>query len=106
MKTAQTTVSEFVKTSGLQVPAEIRLLDLVSEVGEVAKDFLTATEYGTKPLSAQNSGDDIAGELGDVAFSLLALADALDVDLTDALQRAMAKYSERIYQRGTASSEG
>ena len=104
MRTAQATVSEFVATSGLQVPAETRFLDLVSEVGEVAKDFLTATEYGAKTLSAQSNGDDFTGELGDVAFSLLALANALEVDLTDALQRAMAKYRERIYERGTAAS--
>ena len=77
-----------------------RLLDLCSEVGELAKDANVSTEYGTSPDDFTVEAD----EVGDVLFSLLAFADAADVDAGEALDAALAKYESRIGETGDAGS--
>ena len=42
----QQVVAEFVSAHHLEAPPEIRVLDLVSEVGEVAKEALKGSAYG------------------------------------------------------------
>jgi len=77
-------------------------LDLVSEVGEVAKALLEGSDYGRAPL-AQN--ENMTEELGDAFFSLLALAESLDVDLEEALDAALAKYENRLARKGHSGSQ-
>ena len=96
----QRTVAEFVDAHDLEAPPAYRLLDLVSEVGELAKDANTSTEYGTAPEDLDLESD----ELGDALFALLALADALEVDAGDALAEAMAKYEHRLSDGETPGS--
>jgi NTP pyrophosphatase (non-canonical NTP hydrolase) len=79
------------------VPTVYRLLDVVSELGEVAKDAAESTDYGDSPANLDITTD----EIGDVLFSLLALAEAAEID---ALEEALSKYDERITDSGTASS--
>ena len=43
-------------------------------------------------------------EVGDALFSLLAIADSLDIDAGDALDEALEKYEARIDETGSASS--
>jgi len=45
----QKIVAEFVDQHGLQTDIVHRLLDLVSEVGELAKEALKTSAYGTQP---------------------------------------------------------
>ena len=101
MKHLQKTVQDFTNTHNLNAPPEHRTLDLVSEVGEVAKEILKMTNYGTKEPEHR---EEIKGELGDLLFSLTALANQLDVDLEDALQLVLDKYDKRL-QKGSAGSE-
>lgn len=96
----QQKVAAFIDEHQLRSPPAYRILDLVSEVGEVAKDAAESTDYGHSPTDLSVDSD----ELGDVLFSLLALADAVDVDAGDALDEALAKYDQRITEDGTASS--
>ena len=77
-----------------------RLLDLCSEVGELAKDANTSTDYGSSPADFAVKAD----EVGDALFSLLAFADAVDVDAGEALDAAMEKYESRIDETGDAGS--
>jgi NTP pyrophosphatase (non-canonical NTP hydrolase) len=77
-------------------------LDLVSEVGEVAKEILLATDYGRRAPQARAQ---LADELGDVLYSLLALAESCDVDVGSALIAALEKYERRLTERGEASSK-
>jgi len=77
-------------------------LDLVSEVGEVAKEVLLATDYGRRPPQFR---PELAGELGDALYSLLALAEACGVDAGSALDAALAKYQRRLAEQGKAGSE-
>lgn len=96
----QRKVASFVQQNEMEAPPAYRLLDLVSEVGEVAKDAAESTDYGDSPTDLEISPD----EVGDVLFSLLALTEALEIDAGDALDEALAKYDERITESGTAAS--
>ena len=96
----QRTVAEFVDAHDLETPPEYRLLDLVSEIGELAKDANTSTGYGEAPEDLEIASD----EIGDALFALLALADSLEVDAGDALEEAMAKYERRLGGRETPGS--
>jgi NTP pyrophosphatase (non-canonical NTP hydrolase) len=97
---AQTRVAEFVEANDLQAPAAYRLLDTVSELGEVAKEVCTSTDYGSDP-SAVDAPED---ELGDALFALLALCEELGVDAEEALETALLKYESRIEDSGDAGS--
>ncbi|WP_440766979.1 MazG nucleotide pyrophosphohydrolase domain-containing protein [Natronorubrum sp. DTA7] len=100
MDDQQAAVADFVETYGLETPPEFRLLDLVSEVGELAKDANTSTEYGDVPRELELATD----EIGDVLFATLALADSLEVDAGDALEEALEKYERRLSDEGTPGS--
>jgi NTP pyrophosphatase (non-canonical NTP hydrolase) len=96
----QQKVAGFVQDNEIECPPAYRLLDLVSELGEVAKDAAESTDYGDSPADIDISSD----EIGDLLFSLLALAESVDVDADAALDSALAKYDERIDRSGSASS--
>lgn len=76
-------------------------LDLVSEVGEVAKEVLLSTNYGRR---APQPRPQLADELGDALYSLLALAEACGVDVERALDAALQKYERRLTERGKPDS--
>jgi NTP pyrophosphatase (non-canonical NTP hydrolase) len=97
----QNAVSAFVIRHGLEAPIEARLLDLLSELGEVAKELLNATNYGRRPFSASPAWGD---ELGDCFFSLICLANSTGVDLHEVLLRSFDKYKNRIALTGAADS--
>lgn len=97
---SQERVAEFVQEHEIEARPEFRLLDLVSELGEVAKDATTSTDYGASPDELAVNAD----EIGDVLFALFALADSLDIDANEALDTALAKYEDRLSEEGTAGS--
>ncbi len=101
MQEAQAQVADFLAQHGLAADAGARLLDLQSELGELAKEYLRASDYGQADF-APNAG--WRDEIGDVAFSLLALAVASEVDLQAALAAAMDKYQARLADKGAAGS--
>lgn len=96
----QRKVREFAAEHGIEGRPEFQLLDLASEVGELAKDACESTEWGESPDDLDVATD----EFGDVLFSLLLVADSLEVDAGDALDEALAKYRRRIEATGDASS--
>lgn len=77
-------------------------LGLASEVGELAKEVLLATDYGRR---AAQFRPDLAGELGHALYGLLALAEACGVDAEDALGEALEKHELRVAQCATPGSE-
>lgn len=95
-------VAAFARHHGLLHDPATHALDLVSEVGEVAKEILLATDYGRR---APRTRAQLADELGDALYSLLALAEACGVDGNSALAAALAKYEQRLTERGGAGSE-
>lgn len=97
----QQAVACFVEEHGLEAPVEARLLDLASEVGELSKEVLKGTEYGSGPFRKTGGWE---GELGDALFSLICLANSTGSDLGVALEQTLDKYRERICGGGDASS--
>ena len=97
---AQSRVATFVETNDLGAPAAYRLLDAVSELGELAKAVCTSTGYGADPDGVAVPDD----ELGDALFALLALCEGLDVDAEAALETSLAKYEDRLAETGEAGS--
>lgn len=101
IKDLQKKIKQFVEEYNLQHSAEIAALDLVSEVGEVAKEIIKTTNYGTEPAKHR---EETKSELGDALYSLINLANHYNIDLEEALELAVKKYEERL-AKGTAGSE-
>lgn len=93
-------MAEFVAEHELEAPPEYRILDLVLEVGEVAKDAAESTTYDASTATLSVESD----EIGDVLFSVLALSNSLGIDAGEALDEALAKYDDRTDTRGDPSS--
>lgn len=96
----QDQVAAFLAAHEMEAGLPFRLLDLASEVGELAKEATTSTDYGTDPEAIEIADD----ELGDALFALLSVAEAADIDADAALQQSLAKYERRIEETGDAGS--
>lgn len=96
----QQKVAEFIDAHDLETPPEFRLLDLVSELGEVAKNATESTDYGEDPSQLELESD----EIGDVLFALLAVSDALDIDASEALDESLDKYGARLEVKDSPGS--
>ena len=101
MKEIQEKIKKFCKENNLNCPIEHRTLDLISEVGELSKEILKMSDYGTKPIKPR---EEITSEIGDVLFSLTILANQLNIDLEKALNLVLEKYKKRL-KKGSAGSE-
>ena len=101
MKNIQKKIKEFCGQHNLESSPEHHLLDTVSELGELAKEVLKMSEYGKKTPEFRKEA---ASELGDTLYSLIRVANSLDVDLEEALEEALAKYRKRL-EKGRAGSE-
>lgn len=97
----QKDVLSFVSDNNLETTVETRLLDLVSEVGELSKEILKGSDYGKEEFQITSN---LSDEFGDVLFSLICIANSTDVDLEKALKAALYKYRKRIEQTGQLGS--
>lgn len=75
------------------------LARLTEEVGELARAINHL--HGDKPPKESDDADDLAGELGDILFVVVCLANQLDIDLDDSFRAVMSKYDMRDAQRFT-----
>ena len=98
----QQQAAHFAQQYQLHHSAPIHALDLMSELGEVTKELLKATKYGT---TEPRFRPEIAAELGDVLYSLCLLATATGVDLDEALQTTLYKYEQRWQAKGHIGSQ-
>lgn len=101
MKNLQKRVLDFTKKYNLAHSNEISSLDLVSEIGEVAKEILKSTNYGQTPPQKR---EELKKEIGDVLYSLINLANSNEIDLEEAISLVLEKYKKRL-QKGSAGSE-
>ncbi len=97
----QQRIAAFIRRYCLRHDPSVHALDLVSEVGEVAKEVLLATDYGQREPEFR---PELMGELGDAFYSLLALTNACGVDADSALNAALEKYERRLAEQGKAGS--
>lgn len=98
----QQEVAVFMRRHQLEHDPTTHALDLVSEVGELAKELLLATDYGRQP---SQFGERLLEEFGDALYSLLALGEACDLDADEALRTALEKYEGRVARDGEVGSQ-
>ena len=97
----QSKVKKLIEKYGLFVGVGPRYIDLVSETGELGKEILKSCDYDRAEFNATESFEE---ELGDCLFSLLALADAAEIDADTALDRVLVKYERRFAAKGDVGS--
>ncbi len=97
----QQRVAAFARRYGLLHDPATHMLDLVTEVSEVAKEMLLATDYGQRPPQFR---PELTGEIGDTLYSLLILTEACGVDADSALSAAPQKYAHRLAEHAGAGS--
>jgi NTP pyrophosphatase (non-canonical NTP hydrolase) len=85
-------------------PPLSNLARLIEEVGELAREM--NHRFGHKPKKAGEPEQDLAIELADILFVLLAIANEQGIDLDDALGRVLEKYRVRDAERWTPLAEG
>lgn len=101
MKQIQKKVQDFVRTHDIETDIKSRMLDLQSEIGELAKEILKSTHYGKTEFIPDA---DWENELGDALFALICLANQTDVYLDSALKKALQKYERRLAEKGNVDS--
>ncbi len=97
----QKRVGDFSREHHLDSNPEYKILDTVSELGEVSKEILKMTDYGKKSMVFK---DEVGLELGDLLYSVVTIANSLNVDLEEAVENALKKYGERL-KKGSPGSE-
>lgn len=102
IKAAQKLVDDWINTIGIRYYNELtNTAILTEEVGEVAS--LMARIYGEQSFKTKekelNAKTDLAGEMADVLFVLICLANQTGIDLTDALEKSLAKKTKRDKDR-------
>ncbi len=78
-------------------PPLVNLARLVEEVGELSREL--NHRYGAKLKRADEPERDLALEMADVLFVLLALANEQGIDLDAALEATLEKYRVRDSER-------
>ena len=101
MRQLQDKVKNFCEHHNLSTSVEARLLDLVSELGELAKEILLNSDYGKKTI---DFSERLEEELGDVIFSLIALSNSFNIDMEAALDRVLNKYQSRAHNGSIGST--
>jgi NTP pyrophosphatase (non-canonical NTP hydrolase) len=96
MNNWQTQAAKFSQKHNLHRPPSVYALDLVSELGEVAKEILLGMDYGERPFHTTSN---LSGELGDALYSLCQIATAAGVDLDEAFTITLKKYEQRWQEK-------
>jgi NTP pyrophosphatase (non-canonical NTP hydrolase) len=95
-KTVDAYISQF--REGYWPPLS-NLARLVEEVGELAREL--NHRYGHKPKKPEEPEQDLALELADIIFVVIAIANEQKIDLEDAFERVLEKYRTRDASRWT-----
>jgi NTP pyrophosphatase (non-canonical NTP hydrolase) len=95
---AQAIVDNWIKTTGIRYYSELtNMAILTEEVGEVAR--IMARKYGDQSFKASDKEVDLADEMADVLFVLIALANQTGINLTEALEKNLDKKTKRDADR-------
>ena len=100
----QQVVKEFNETKMChrkKMPESARLLDIQSELGELAKEVLKNTKYGTMDFVVT---EDFEMEFGDVLYALLSFANETNIDAKECLEKVLKKYADRIDKNNSMGS--
>lgn len=95
---AQRTIDNWINTTGVRYFNELtNMAMLTEEVGEVAR--IMARKYGEQSFKDSDKDKQLSDELADVLFVLICIANQTGVDLTDALEKNLAKKTQRDANR-------
>ena len=101
MRHLQDKVKNFCEQHDLSTSSEVRFLDIVSELGEMAKEILLHSDYGKKTIDHSARLEE---EVGDTIFSLIALSNSFDIDMEVALNKVLKKYELRAHNGSIGSA--
>lgn len=82
-------------------PVHTRLIDIISEMGELSKEYIKSTNYGNSQFVLTDSFKE---EYGDVLYSMLSLATELGIDSEDCIDKVLEKMEKRIIKNKTIGS--
>lgn len=95
---AQKLVDNWINTTGIRYFNELtNTAILMEEVGEVAR--IMARKYGEQSYKKSDHDVDLGDEMADVLFVLICLANQTGINLTEALEKNMAKKKIRDADR-------
>lgn len=98
IKEAQQAVDQWINTTGIRYFNELtNTAILMEEVGEVAR--IMARRYGEQSFKKSDESVNLPDEMADVLFVLICLANQTGIDLSEALEKNMAKKSIRDADR-------
>ena len=75
------------------MPVYARLMDIESEIGELEKEYLKSSKYGTKEFEVT---DEFKEEFGDVVYAILSLSNELGISAEDCLKISLDKMKKRM----------
>ena len=94
IKEAQESVDKWIRTYGVRYFSELtNMAVLTEEVGEVAR--IMSRRYGDQSFKKGENPDALAGELADVLWVLICIANQTGVNLTAALEASFEKKTGR-----------
>ncbi|URM34303.1 nucleotide pyrophosphohydrolase [Cytobacillus firmus] len=104
MKEMQTDVDKYISQfkEGYFSPLAM-LARMTEELGELSREV--NHHYGEKPKKSTEEEKAIEEELGDMLFVLICFANSLHIDLEEAHDRVMEKFSTRDKDRWTRIEE-
>ncbi|MBG9544579.1 nucleotide pyrophosphohydrolase [Cytobacillus firmus] len=104
MKDMQTDVDKYISQfkEGYFSPLAM-LARMIEELGELSREV--NHHYGEKPKKSTEEEKAIEEELGDMLFVLICFANSLNIDLEEAHDRVMKKFSTRDKDRWTRIEE-
>ena len=95
---AQLKVDGWIKNIGVKYFSELTNLGiLMEEVGELSR--LMVRTYGEQSFKESDKGNELGDELADVLFVLICIANQTGVNLTEALEKNLAKKTIRDAER-------
>lgn len=98
IKNLQLKVDDWIKSHGVRYFNELtNMAQLTEEVGEVAR--IISRKYGEQSFKNSDEKVDLAGELSDVLFVLLCLANQTGVDLQKSFDDRLKMKAERDHDR-------
>ncbi|MCA1762717.1 MAG: nucleotide pyrophosphohydrolase [Cryomorphaceae bacterium] len=98
----QKTVDQWIETYGVRYFNELtNMAILTEEVGEVAR--IISRRYGEQSEKESDRDKELADELADVLWVVVCLANQTGIDLTEAMEKNIAKKTARDADRHKAN---
>ena len=83
------------------MPVSARIMDIQSELGELSKEYLKSTNYGTKEFCVS---EDFELEFADVLYSMISLGQEAEIDIERSVEKVLEKYQKRIDEKKNMGS--